>query len=102
MSPKQAQQFERMREEKELAKAMAFDVATRYCQENGLSVEKLKTQQFTLFADIACFAQPSGVKPEGLVNDIKTQPYPTLILKADDGKLIVEQTEHTHKYLALS
>ena len=100
MSPKQAQRLERMREEKELAKAMAFDVAARYCKENGLSVEKLRTQQFDLFADIACFSQPSGVKPEGLTNDLKTQPYPTLILKAQNGKLVVEQTEHTHKFLA--
>lgn len=100
MSPKQERRFTQMRQEKELAKAMAFDVAARYCRDNGLSVEKLRTQRFEWLTDIACFMQPTGIKPDGLLNDLQTQPYPTLLLKSKNGNLIVEQTEHTKKYLS--
>ena len=100
MTPKQERRNERMQAEKELARAMAFEVASRYCRENGLSVEKLKSQRCESFENMAWFAQPSDVKPNGLLNDMQTMPRPTLILKSQDGKLIVEQTEHTHKYLA--
>ena len=51
--------------------------------------------------DQMVFAQPTGVKPDGLCNDISTRPYPTLILRLDDkGELRIEQTEYTQKYLA--
>ena len=47
------------------------------------------------------FAQPTGVKPDGLCNDIASQPLPTLILSLDANEHIkVEPTEHTQKYLA--
>nr|MDD6335967.1 hypothetical protein [bacterium] len=100
MAPKQERAYEQKRAEKELVRAMAFDVAARYCRENGLSVEKLRQQRFAFFENTAWFSQPSDVVPDGLLNDIQTIPHPTLIIKLADDKLMVEQTEYTAKDLA--
>ncbi len=100
MSPKQEQRYGQMKAAKELTKAMAVAIATQYCRENGLSVEKLQKQRFECFENIAWFSQPSGIKPNGLLNDMQTMPFPTLVLKSQDGKLVVEQTEHTRRFLA--
>lgn len=86
---------------KPLQRAMAEACAEGYCRANGLSMEKLRTQRFEVIMDQMVFAQPTGVKPDGLCNDIATRPYPTLILRLDDkGELCIEQTEYTQKYLA--
>lgn len=85
---------------KPLQRAMAEACAENYCRANGLSLEKLKAQRFEVIMDQMIFAQPTGVKPDGLCNDIATRPYPTLILRLDDnGELCIEQTEYTRKYL---
>lgn len=81
-------------------KAMAMESAKAYCMENGISWELLQKQRFDLLGMTAVFSQPSTQKPQGLVNDIETQPKPTLIIRFQDGKLIFEQTEYTKKYLA--
>lgn len=86
---------------KSLLRAMAEACAESYCKANGLSLEKLKAQRFEVIMDQMVFAQPTGVKPDGLRNDIATRPYPTLILRLDDkGEIKIEQTEYTRKYLA--
>ena len=86
---------------KPLQRAMAEACAENYCRANGLSLEKLKAQRFEVIMDQMIFAQPTGVKPDGLCNDIATRPYPTLILRLDDkGELCIEQTEYTRKHLA--
>ena len=86
---------------KGLYRALALNYAENYCRQHDLSLEKLKTQRFETIADTMVFAQPTGVQPDGLRNDIATQPVPTLILKADpEGKLQIETTEHTRKYLS--
>ena len=85
---------------KPLQRAMAEACAADYCHKHGLSLEKLKTQRFETIADMMVFAQPTGIAPDGLRNDIATRPYPTLIIRLDDsGKLVVEGTQHTEKYL---
>ena len=85
---------------KSLLRAMAEACAESYCKANGLSLEKLKAQRFEVIMDQMVFAQPTGVKPDGLRNDIATRPYPTLILRLDDkGEIKIEQTEYTRKYL---
>ena len=86
---------------KPLMRAMAEICAEDYCKTNNLSVEKLKTQRFEIIVDQMIFAQPTGIKPDGLRNDIATQPYPTLILRLDEhGEIQVEPTEYTQKYLS--
>lgn len=86
---------------KPLQRAMAEVVVAGYCKEHGLSLDKLKTQRFETIADMMMFAQPTGVQPDGLRNDIETRPYPTLIIKLDSaGHLLIEETPHTAKYLA--
>lgn len=85
---------------KPLQRAMAEACAEGYCRANGLSMEKLRTQRFEIIMAQMVFAQPTGVKPDGLCNDIATRPYPTLILSLNDtGELCIEQTEYTMKYL---
>lgn len=86
---------------KKLQRVMAEAYAADYLKKNGLSMAKLKMQRFEIIDDMMIFAQPTGVKPDGLRNDLATRPYPTLILKLDEnGNLLIETTEHTRKYLA--
>lgn len=83
-----------------LLRTMALNLSKQYCADNQLSYEKLNKQRFDFFNDIACFSQPSGVKPNGLLNDMATMPFPTLIIKTKDDEIVFEQTEYTQKYLA--
>ena len=86
---------------KPLQRAMAEAVASTYCRDHNLSMAKLKTQRFETVADMMVFAQPTGVAPDGLRNDIETRPIPTLVIRlSDDGKLQVEGTPHTTQYLS--
>jgi len=86
---------------KPLQRALAEACAAGYCREHGLSVDKLKAQRFETIADMMVFAQPTGVVPDGLRNDIATRPIPTLLIRLDEsGNLVVESTPHTEKYLA--
>ena len=87
--------------ENDLQKALALEAAKDYCKKNNLSLEKLKKQKFQIVYDSAIFAQPNNIIPNGLCNDLATQPKPTLIVKNNDLGLIVEQTEYTQKYLSL-
>lgn len=100
MTEKQTMRTERVRAEKALKKAIALEAVSHYCRTNGLSVEKLMRQRFEWLGDMAVFAQPSGVKPNGLMNDLETQPLPTLILCEKGGKMEIRETEHTKKFLA--
>lgn len=86
---------------KPLQRALALHYAEPYCIEHGLSVEKLKRQDFAVIIDQMIFAQPTGVKPDGLRDDIASQPLPTLIISLDaNNNIKVESTEHTRKYLS--
>ena len=86
---------------KPLQRAMAEMCVVDYCREHDLSLDKLKTQRFETIADMMIFAQPTGVAPDGLCNDIATRPIPTLIIRLDEsGNLVVEGTQHTKEYLA--
>lgn len=79
---------------------MAEYCAEAYCKANNLSVEKLRLQRFEIIAGQMIFVPPTGVKPDGLRNDLDTQPYPTLILRLDShGEIQIETTEHTRRYL---
>ena len=69
------------KKEEETKKLLALNVAKAYCKENGISFDKLRKQQFALIYESAIFAQPSDVVPKGLLNDIETQPKPTLIIE---------------------
>jgi len=87
--------------EKELQKALAFEVAKDYCITNGLSLDKLNKQRFEIIYSSAVFAQPSDVIPNGLLNDFETRPKPTLIIENDDAGLVIKQTEYTREYLSV-
>jgi hypothetical protein len=87
--------------EQGLQEALAFEIAKNYCIDNGLSIDKLRKQRFNLIYSSAVFAQPSEAIPNGLLNDLDTQPKPTLIIKNERGGLTIEQTEYTREYLSL-
>lgn len=87
-------------EQEELQKAIVLEVMKGYCEQNGLSYEKLKKQRFYWIHGEAFFAVPSNVVPDGLRNDLETMPKPTLVVKLADGELQIKQTEHTKKYLS--
>ena len=81
---------------KPLQRALALHYAEPYCIEHGLSVEKLKKQVFAVIIDQMIFAQPDGLR-----DDIASQPLPTLILSLDaNNNIKVESTEHTREYLS--
>lgn len=83
-----------------ISKDTAYRIAEEYCISKGYDPEKLKTQvvrQFWGSASGYCFGQPTGVKPNGLCNDIATQPIGTLIVFSDGT---VDESENARKYLA--
>ena len=85
--------------EKELQRALAIAYVTPFCLENNLSLEKLQLQRFVSSCNECAFAQPSGVKPDGLINDLETMPQVTLIVKYEAGQLKIEETEYTKELL---
>ena len=86
---------------KPLLRAMALQCAEPYCEKYGLSVEKLKSQEFAVILGTIFFAQPTGIEPDGLRNDLATVPYPTLIMRLDeDGKICFQETAYTRQYIA--
>ena len=68
------------KEEVSAVKAMALTIAKGYCEDNNLSYDKLLKQEFALIYDTAFFAQPSGIKPDGLKNNLETQAKPTFLM----------------------
>ena len=82
-----------------LEKALALQASSEYCKKHGLSEDKLGRQRLYFIGDTAIFAAPSNVEPDGLKNDIATQPLPVLIVEVNDGALVFRQTEHTQEYL---
>lgn len=82
-----------------LQKSLATEYALSYCRKKGLATDKLLKQRFDVIDNHAIFSQPSGVKPNGLTNDMATMPFPTLIITCDADGLHIETTEYTEKYL---
>lgn len=89
-------------EAKRLERVKALEYAEKYCEQNGLSMNELKKQEFQRIGDMMIFAQPSDVEPDGLRNDIATQPLPTLVVRLDEnGKMVkCEPTVHTKRFLS--
>lgn len=92
--------FNQRKMEKELQKALAIAFVTPFCLENNLSLKKLQSQKFVLSCNECAFAQPSDIKSNGLSNDMETLPKVTLIIRMEDGKLEIEETEYTKEFLA--
>lgn len=87
--------------ERELEKALAIEFLYNYCKKNKLSIVKLKKEIFNLSYNQCGFYHASDIKPNGLLNDIETQPKPTLIIEYEDGELVVKETEYTKKILGI-
>lgn len=85
--------------EKELQKALAIEYVKNFCIEHNLSISKLQTQRFVLSGNECAFAQPSDVKPNGLINDGDTMPKVTLVIRFENEQLKIEETEYTNLFL---
>ena len=86
---------------KKLQKELAIGYLQNYCKQNKLSLEKLKNEMFQLSYNQCGFFHPSDVVPDGLVNDVDTLPKTTLVIKYEDGGLVIEQTNYTKEFLSL-
>ena len=67
--------------------------------QKGFSLEKLKAQRFELSYHECGFFQLSDTTALGLLNDQETMPKATLIIKNENGELVICETEYTKKYL---
>ena len=76
----------------------AKKIALLYCEEEGLSTEKFKSQQCYDFGEVICFMQDMPYYGTGLREDIESQPKPTLIYHIDSR--VIETTAYTEKYLS--
>ena len=87
------------KETQQLIRFLALEQARGYCEKYKLSFSKLEKQRFDVILGSAIFSQPSGIKPDGLANDKATMPFPTLIIQFDGGKITINATEYTEKFL---
>lgn len=87
------------KEEKSLQRLLAIEYVKDYCMQKGFSLEKLKAQRFELSYHECGFFQSSDTTALGLVNDQETMPKATLIIKNENGELVICETEYTKKYL---
>lgn len=85
--------------EKELQKTLAIEYVKNFCMEHNLSLQKLQTQKFVLSGNECAFAQPSDIKPDGLINDGATMPKVTLVIRLENEQLKIEETEYTKEFL---
>lgn len=82
-------------------KLIALHAVSDYCAANGLSIDKLSKLIYDVYFETALFLAPTGVEPNGLLNDIATQPVPVLIIEGKDDDLNIRQTEYTSKYIGI-
>lgn len=87
--------------ERILQKELAIGYLQNYCKQNKLSIEKLKKEIFQLSYDQCVFFHPNNVTPNGLLNDIDTIPKATLVIRYEDGEMMIEQTEYTKEFLSI-
>ncbi len=87
------------KEEKSLQRLLAIEYVKDYCMQKGFSLEKLKAQRFELSYHECGFFQSSDTTALGLINDQETMPKATLIIKNENGELVICETEYTKKYL---
>lgn len=85
-------------ESKNKAIEEAKTAAKSYCREYGLSVSKLMEQVCLYFGDSVYFAKKTDYKGTGLMEDLASQPLPTLVYIIKDGS--IKETEYTKKYLS--
>lgn len=87
------------KEEKSLQRLLAIEYVKDYCMQKDFSLEKLKAQRFELSYHECGFFQSSDTTALGLLNDQETMPKATLIIKNENGELVICETEYTKKYL---
>jgi hypothetical protein len=74
----------------------------RYCEENGLSAEKLFSSGYGYNDEWAVvqYLNPNRPPYNGVLDDTKPAPILMEIFLESDGSLRFEQTDITYKYLA--
>ncbi len=87
--------------ERELQKALALEFVKDFCKQKGYSVEILSGQKFDISYNECAFFRDSDIKQKGLTNDIDTLPQIILLIRLVDGKLSIEETQYTKKYICI-
>ena len=93
------QRIEKNKIEKELQKALALEFVKDYCVQKGYSIEKLSRCRFQLLYNECAFLHSSTIPHNGLTNDMETLPQVVLMIKHNNNRLVIEETEYTQKYL---
>ncbi|HHU52712.1 MAG TPA: hypothetical protein GXZ43_01345 [Clostridiaceae bacterium] len=73
-------------------------IAENYCNRHGYDFEMLKSLPFFSMSSFGAYAIPSKVIPDGLMNDLDTQPTSILLAVREKDSFIIEETEHTKPY----
>ena len=72
-----------------------------FCAENKIPIKTVEEQLCAIGEDIAilCVRNPEAPKADGLANDAETLMLPTLYIHIKGGRMSIERTEYTGKYL---
>jgi len=87
--------------ERELQKALAIEYVKEYCNKNKFSVEKLRSQRFTLIGNECAFEYVNDAEAEEYIIDGGTKNQITLVIRYENQKLHIEETEYTKKFLSI-
>jgi hypothetical protein len=71
-----------------------------YCLEKNYALSQLEKLTFGRVSSFAYYAIPSKVRPDGLMNDIETQPTPILLAIKNGDSFDIRETEYTRPYFA--
>jgi hypothetical protein len=81
-----------------ISKTETASQVNSFCKNKGYSLDMLSNLRYWAGYPESAYVIPSKVEPDGLMNDIATQPTPILfVVKEKDGYEIVE-TEYTVPY----
>lgn len=88
--------------ELEFQKALALEFVKEYCEQQNYSLKKLSCLYFSLVYNECGFYCYSKRQHEfdGLLTDMETLPQVILLIKFEDGKLEIEETQYTKAYLS--
>ena len=83
------------------SKKEIIDFLRPFCEENGIPIVRVEDQLCAIGRDVAilCVPNPEAPPPDGLANDTETLMLPTLYVRIKSGKMEIETTEYTEKYL---
>jgi hypothetical protein len=86
-----------------LQKSDVQSAVENYCNAHSYALSRLEELQFDSFLGSVSFCSysiPSDVVPDGLMNDLATQPTPILLIIRDGDSFVVEETKYTKPFFS--